>query len=77
MVVFQRAGFRTKLFTFSLLACFGVLCLALEQHMRNNDIKQSCDLKTHKLVYLASPIGDQVLCVAPNHLDLLKSSTRV
>lgn len=75
-MIFCRAGFRTKLFTLATAASFGVLCIAIEQQLRNNQIKQSCDLKTHKLVYVASPIGDQALCVAPNHLYLLKSSTR-
>lgn len=73
----SKTGLTSKLFLLGTTICLGVLCVAVEQHLRNNDIKRSCNLKTHKIVYVASPIGDQALCVAPNLQHLLKSSTRI
>ncbi len=49
-----------------------LLGLAAVQTDQNRAIKQRCDLRTHKLVYIKNAIVDQVICVKPENKYLIQ-----
>lgn len=71
MNIFKSLGFANKAIYLTGLAGLVIVCIAIEQQLRNREIVRSCTARTHKIVYVSSPLGDQALCVHKHALGLL------